>query len=269
MSAAGEAALAGRRIVITRAPEQAGEFVNRLRDAGAQSILLPMVRFVETADTTGLDRAIAALADFDWLIFTSANAVRFFLGRCQGRGRWPLPVGLSCAAVGHATRAALEEHGLRAAFMPRESSGAGLAAELVGALAGKRVLVPRSDQAGGELVAALGSAGAAVTAVVAYDTAMPESLDAAMLETIRRGDVDAIAFFSPSAFQNFAGALGGEGLRGLRGRVAFAAIGPTTAAAIRDAGLPVVAEAAEATADSLVAALERYFMPRAVTKERD
>ena len=170
--------------------------------------------------------------------------------------------------VGHATRAALEALGLRAAFMPRASSAEALAAELAGIVIGKRVLVPRSDRATDEFVTALQSAGAIVTAVVAYRTAMPETLDAAVLETIRHGDADAVAFFSPSAFHHFASALGIDGVRELRGRVAFAAIGPTTASAMRGAGVPVAVEATDANADSLVAALQRYFAPRAVTKER-
>ena len=152
--------------------------------------------------------------------------------------------------------------------MPRESSGGALAAEMAGVLAGKRVLVPRSNHASEEFLAALRSAGATVTAVAAYHTAMPESLDAAVLETIRRGDADAVVFFSPSAFQNFVGVLGSEALRGLCVRVAFAAIGPTTAAAIREAGVPVTVEAADASADSLAAELERHFTSCVPMKER-
>ena len=254
--------------MITRAPEQAEDIVSRLTEAGAEIITLPMVRFVETADAAGLDGSIAALERFDWLIFTSANAVRFFLERCRILGRWPLPPGPLCAVVGQATRTALEAEGLHAAFMPREPSAEALAAELAGVLAGKHVLVPRSDRAGDELVAALRAAGATVTPVVAYGTAMPESFDATALAALRDGGADAVAFFSPSAFHNFARALGSEGLRELRGRVALAAIGPTTAAAIREAGVPVAVEAPEATADSFVAALERYFAPRAAKEER-
>src|SRR5258708_7856955 len=101
----------------------------RLAELGARTILLPMVRFVAAADAPELDRAIGGLSEFDWLIFTSANAVRFFVRRCRSLGRWPPPAGVACAAVGQATSAALEEEGIRAAFVPREASAAGLAAE--------------------------------------------------------------------------------------------------------------------------------------------
>jgi uroporphyrinogen-III synthase len=264
----GAGALSGRRIVITRAPEQAEELVDRLVEAGAEIRMLPMVRFVEASDPSALDRAIAELARFDWLIFTSGNAVRFFLGRCRFLGRWPLRPGLRYAAVGLATREALKEQGLHEAFMPRQASAASLGSELAAELNGKSVLIPRSDRAADDLPSALRAAGAIVTDVVAYCTAAPESFDDAVIATLRRGDADAVAFFSPSAVDQFARLLGTEGLLQLRGRVAFAAIGPTTAAAIREAGAPVSVEAPAATTDSLVGELERYFTRQAARKER-
>jgi uroporphyrinogen III methyltransferase / synthase len=255
-------ALAGRRIVITRAPEQSEELLRRLAELGAEVLTLPMVRFVEPKETGELDGAIRSLAEFDWLVFTSANAVRFFLGRCREVRVWPLPAGLRMAVVGPATRAALETEGLRAALVPREFRGDALAAELGNEVDGRRVLLPRSDRAGDELPRVLRVAGATVTEVVAYRTAEPESLDATVLELLRRGDADALTFFSPSSFRHFAEAFGGDAARRLSARVAFAAVGPVTAAAIRDAGLPVAVEAPEATASAFVAALERHFHSR-------
>jgi uroporphyrinogen-III synthase len=261
--------LAGRRIVITRAAEQADDFLARLAEAGATVDLLPMVRFMKVEDASDLDRSIAEFEQFDWLIFTSANAARFFLQRCKLLRR-PVPHELRLAAVGSATRRALENEGAEASriWMPRQANGAGLAAELGGELAGARVLIPRSDLAGDELPAALRDAGAEVTTVLAYHTApsSAESLDAEVVAIIERGDVDAITFFSPSAFRYFAQVAGGVALEKMGGCVAFAAIGPTTAAAIREAGLPVVVEASEPQAESLIAALENYFAARPAGK---
>ncbi len=276
MSAVNGGTLAGRRIVITRAPEQSEELISRLTKEGAEVILLPTVRFLEAPETSELDRAIREFEQFDWLIFTSANAVRFLFERCRLLGRQPSVPGPRYAVAGQATRAALQEEGIPGAFMPRQSSAAGLAAEvaaevaaeMAGELAGKQVLLPRSDRAGGELPAALRAAGARVTAVVAYCTAAPESLDAGALGLLRRGEADALAFFSPSALHHLARDLGSEAMRALEGRVALAAIGPTTAAAIRDAGLRVAVEAPKATADSLVAELERYFAEQSAGKAR-
>jgi len=277
LSAAGAGALAGRRIVITRAPEQAEDLMAGLARVGAKIISLPMVQFTETGNTADLDRAIGELEQFDWVIFTSANAVRFFFRRLrvlEGRQRLPNKLSRSApqyAVVGATTQRALEEEDLRATYAPPGPGATAvmLAAELAGKVAGKRVLVPRSDLANGELLSALRGAEARVTAVEAYRTAPAESPDAETLAVLRQGGMDAITFFSPSAFHNFARVVGAKALEGLGDRVAIAAIGPTTAAAIREARVPVSVEAAEATADSLVAALERYFALRDTQKGRD
>ena len=142
-------------------------------------------------------------------MLTSANAVQFFLARCRKLDRWPRGGKPRIAAVGPATRAALEAAGLRAAFMPQAFNGAALAAELAPHLPGQRVLLPRSDRAAAELPAALRGAGADVTEVVAYRTAAPESLDALAGGMICHGEVDAVIFFSPSAVEQFA-ASGGK-----------------------------------------------------------
>jgi uroporphyrinogen III methyltransferase/synthase len=206
-----------------------------------------------------LDSLISKLSEFDWIIFTSANAVRFFLLRCRGLGRLALLGRLRIAVVGAATQAALEAEGLAAAFVPREFSGTALANELAPILAGTKVLLPRSDRADDALPEALRGAGAVVRDVVTYRTAEPESTDAAIVDALRRGEADAIMFFSPSAFRNFEHAMGVEGVREIGARMAFAAVGPTTAAAIRAGGVKVAVEASAATSEGLAEALERHF----------
>jgi uroporphyrinogen III methyltransferase / synthase len=276
MIATNPRALEGRRIVITRAPEQAEDLVRRLTDLGAEVLPLPMVRFVEPRDSADLDRAIAALNDFNWVIFTSANAVRFFLRRCRTLG-FPFEAGDTglrprIAVVGSATRDALEIQGLRATLVPRQSSGAGLITELANEISGEKVLLPRSDLASAELPAALRAAGAVVTEAVAYLTLDPESPDSAasfdfyVIATLRKGDAAVITFFSPSAFRNFSKAMGDDAVRAIAARVAFAALGPVTAAAIREAGFSVALEATEPTTESLVAALVRHFASPAAAK---
>jgi uroporphyrinogen-III synthase len=245
--------------VVTRAPAQSKELRERLEELGAEVVLLPLVRFLEPENTFDLDRAIRSLETFDWLIFTSANAVTFFLERCRALGSWPAGKFGKIAAVGSATRLAIEKEGLQASLVPAEFSGAGLAAELSGAIAGKSVLLPRSDRAGEELPLMLRSFGAKVTEVVAYRTAGPETFDRSLIEAIGSGQADAVTFFSPSAFREFQNLMGPDVLAKWNSRVAFAAVGPVTAEAIRVAGLPVAIEADEATTASLVAALERHF----------
>lgn len=251
--------LSGRYIVVTRAPEQSKELRERLEELGAEVLMLPLVRFLEPENPLDLDSAIRSFEKFDWLIFTSANAVTFFLRRCRALGCWPNGKAITIAAVGLATRLALESEGLQASLVPPEFSGAGLAAELSSAIAGKSVLLPRSDRAGEELPSLLRGAGANVTDVVAYRTAGPEAPDRSMIDKIRRGQADAITFFSPSAFREFQNLIGSDTLEKLQREVAFVAVGPVTAEAIRNAGLPVVIEAEQATASALVTALERHF----------
>jgi uroporphyrinogen-III synthase len=239
----------------------------RLEELGAEVLLLPMLRFTEPPDTSELDQAIGVLDQFDWLLFTSANAVRFFLARCRVLDRWPQPL-LRIAVVGAATQDALEAEGLRASVAPREFRGEALAAEMESEVAGRRILLPRSDQAGDELPRLLRQAGALVTDVVAYSTAQPDFAGGPVFEALLRGNADALTFFSPSAFRFFAGTFGREALLRLSSRVALAAVGPVTAAAIREAGLPVAVEAIQSTTAALVAALERHFQLPAAEKGR-
>jgi uroporphyrinogen III methyltransferase / synthase len=248
--------------VITRAAEQSGDLRARLEELGAEVESLPLVRFLEPKDKADLDRAIRSLDKFDWIIFTSANSVTFSLARCRAVGCWPNTARTKIAAVGSATRLAAEKEGLPISLVPTEFSGAGLAAELFGAISGKSILLPRSDRASEELPSMLRRAGANVTEVIAYLTAGPEGLDRSLIEAMQDGRVDAVTFFSPSAFREFQKLMGSDLAVKFDWKVALAAVGPVTAGSIREAGLPVAIEADEATTASLVKALESFFGAR-------
>ena len=130
--------LDGKRIVITRAVEQARELKDRLEKLGARVLLLPAVSFSEPADTTALDRAIGSLESYDWVLFTSANAVRFFASRCRKLAEmWGPSERLRCAAVGPATASAAAAEGFTIDYVAKEFLGAALARELGASLAGK------------------------------------------------------------------------------------------------------------------------------------
>ena len=253
--------LAGKRVVVTRAPEQARAFISGLQELGAEVFALPMVRFAPPEDWSLLDRALGALDGFDWVLLTSQNAVRYFVTRCR-----ELDVNLPSrsarpqfAAVGSATAQAAESEGLRVAYTASRFRGEELARELAPELAGKRVLLPRSDRARPDLPQALTSIGATVVDVVAYRTLPAGVGEGATLERIRRAEVDVIALASPSAFHHLSEELGEERMQELSGRIALAAIGPVTAKAIRDAGLPVAIEAGESTVPGLIRAIVEYF----------
>lgn len=258
--------LKSKRIVVTRAPEQAEDFISALEAYGAETLLLPTIAFAEAEDTDVLDRAVSDLENFDWVIFTSRNAVKFVVGRFKHlQISWErvnhLMLTPNTAVIGGAT----SEEAWSAGFIPQyeaeESSGEGLARELADQVRGKRVLLPRSDQADARLPEALRSAGADVTEVVAYRNVAP-ALDPKVLDAIRRGAVDVITFFSPSAYRHLAAEIGVEILRRQSGKILLASIGPTTSSAIRQDGLEVTIEAPSASAPALAKAIGDHFQKR-------
>jgi uroporphyrinogen III methyltransferase / synthase len=255
--------LAGKRIVVTRAREQAHDFIQYLREMGAEVLLMPTVAFAPPDDWAPVDAALQQSAQFDWVLFTSRNAVGFF---CQRWRELELDLDLFqlakplIAAVGPATAQVASENGLRVDYVAKANTGKALAAEMRLSLSGKSVLLPRSDRADDRLPDALREAGAFVTTVVAYRTSAPESLDPEILARLRLAEVDAISFASPSAFHNLARFIGSsEELASLSQRVPFAAIGPTTARALRDAGVRVAMEAVEPSPACLADAISKYY----------
>lgn len=260
--------LAGKRIVITRAPEQARELIEELEVRGAEVSLLPLVSFSDPLNLEPLDRAIRSLRDFDWLLFTSQNAAQFFAKRCRALDRDPrqfkssIPSSkLQIAAVGSATKVAAEAEGFRVDVIATKAQGASLASELSASVQGCQVLLPRSDMAADDLPNALRIAGAQVTEVVAYRTMAPP-IGAAGLKIIHcmmRSEIDVVIFASPSAFQHLGEAAGFNRVKEIASKVAFAAIGATTAKAIGDRGCRVAIEAGVPTAAGLAAAIEQYY----------
>ena len=258
-------------MVVTRAAEQAQELVRELENLGAEVVSLPTIGFREADDFAPLDEALRGISNFDWVLFTSQNAVRFLAKRGRALGLDPSKLQsekLCVAAVGPVTAKVAREEGFRVYWIASRFRGEALARELREDVAGKKVLLPRSDRAADELPAALRAAGAAVRDVVAYRTVVPEASDGDALARIRGGEADVITFASPSAFHQFVDLLGADKLPALAQRVKFAAIGPTTAGAIREAGLTVAIEASEATSVGLAQAIANYFEQNAGVKSQ-
>lgn len=262
--------LAGKRVVVTRAPEQAGDLIRRLEELGAEVLLKPSIAFAEPKDTGALDQALRSLDSFHWVVFTSPNAVRFVCRRCRTLGiEWPQGATRPrVAAVGPATAAAARAEGLPADHVASRHTGEALAQELRAEVRGSRIFLPRSDRARPALPAALRASGAAVVEAVAYCTIAPGAGEGSVFEKIQSGEADVIAFASPSAFHNLSEELGGEMMNRISQRVAFAALGPVTAGALREAGLRVEIEARESTAAGLAAAIAEYFAERSSSEAR-
>ncbi len=256
--------LEGCRIVVTRAVEQASELVSRLETLGAQVLLLPLVEFAPPEDFAAFDRAIEQIERFDWLVVTSRNVVEFVSARARAIGvnlaaqLSPATFRPRVAAVGHATELAAREAGWRVDHVSSGRTGVDLTRELGDKIGGCRVLLPRSDRAAGDLPRALAEAGAEPVEVVAYRTIASAEGDPGVLAAIRAAQVHVVSFASPSAFRAFVERLGEETVRNLAGKTRFAAIGPTTAQAIREAGYAVEIEAKVATAAGLAAAIASH-----------
>jgi uroporphyrinogen-III synthase len=264
--AANEKPLAGKRVVVTRAAEQAGELIRALEENGAEVLLIPSVTFAEAEDKHELDAAILGLYRFDWLLLTSQNAVRFFAARCRELGiDLSVLAGAppSVAAVGVATAEAARKEGLAVKFVASRNAGEGLAHELRDQVLGKKILLPRSDLAAPDLPTALSRAGAQVTPVTAYRTVAAPASATEARGKFRQGGADVVSFASPSAFHSFVDSVGADFLRQLSGRMVLAAIGPVTARAIQQAGFVAGIIAEDSTVDGLVAAIISWYANRA------
>ncbi len=248
-------------IVITRAVHQAGELKALLEAAGFRTLLYPAIAIQSPADTAPLDAALGHARDYDWLLFTSANAVEAVAQRLQALKLGPDALhGPSIAAVGPATaRAVRDGLGLEVALTPPKAVGESLLAALPIA-AGQRVLLPRAAKARDVLPDGLRARGVRVDVVTAYETTLGQGGDD-LPAALRAGQVDAITFTSPSTVRHTLIRLEGEaglGVDALAG-IVIACIGPVTADAARQAGLHVDIMPEAYTAPGLVAALKDYY----------
>jgi len=244
--------LFGKRIVVTRARGQADTLSAKLRALGAGVIEFPTIEIREAADYAPLDHAIANLSSYDWLIFTSANGVRYFLERLRGSAFDWRNLRAKICAIGPATRAAVEALHLKVDLMGKEYVAEGLLAAFGPYdLAGKRVLLPRAAVARDLVPVELSRRGAQVDVVEAYRTVMPEDAlerSRELFEGSRPPDL--ITFTSSSTVQNFIAAA-----KGLPGATQAVSIGPITTKTAIDLGIPVAAQARVFTVDGLVDAI--------------
>jgi uroporphyrinogen-III synthase len=253
--------LAGKRIVITRAAAQSEALARELRERGAIPAVLPLVLFDGPEDFASLDAAIAQIEEFDWLILTSAQAVRAITQRSLSLERPLIRTSdkLRIACVGPVTAEAAQQAGLPVEHVAKTHNGVALANELGGRLQGLKVLLPRSDRANPDLPAALKRYGAHACEVVAYRTLQPTEMDRQRLTRIAEGEADALLFFSPSAVQHFVELFGAEKLSKLQDRMAIIAVGPVTANTLQGAGVLHALLAKDTTATAVIETLEEHF----------
>lgn len=245
--------LFGQSVVVTRARGQAIDFDRKLRELGANVIGFPTIEIQPAADAAPLDRAIAELDRYDWLIFTSVNGVQQFIARLDASHRDLRALRARLCAIGPATRRALAALHLKVDRMPAEYVAESLVQAFAGDnLEGCRILLPRAAVARDTAPDALRSRGAIVDVVETYRTTMPQSAPA-LARQIFGGpnSPDWITFTSSSTVNNCVQAVGARALRSAR----IASIGPVTSATCRKHGLTVAVEASPYTTDGLLAAI--------------
>jgi uroporphyrinogen III methyltransferase / synthase len=254
------APLAGVTVVVTRSRAQAGALADRLAELGAAVVAFPVIQLVDPEDWTPADAAIAALPSYDWIVFTSANAVERFFERLLADGRDVRGLAESkVAAVGPATAARCMDYGVRPDYVPEDFRAEGVIDGFAerGVGSGSRVLLPRALEAREILPETLRGRGVVVDVVPVYRT-VPADPDPEAVAEIARGGVDVVTFTSPSTARNFMAVLKAAAIE-LPGSTVVASIGPVTTQAAERLGLKVGVEASESTVPALVDAIAGHF----------
>jgi uroporphyrinogen III methyltransferase/synthase len=232
--------------------------IARCLEWGAEPVLMPAIEVAPLADASPIDAALARLADFDWLVFTSANGVRAFWNRLWASGGDGRRLqGLRIACIGPATAAALAECHLRADLVPASYRAEELAEALAPATSGRRVLWARASRGRDVLPSRLRAAGASVEELVVYENRDVEAFSPEVEGRLARGEIDWIALSSPSIAVNVARLLTASPRPETGRSPRFAAISPVTAEAAHQAGLSIDAVAETYTWDGLWEAIAR------------
>ncbi len=250
--------LYGKRVLVTRARQQASTLSRLLAGLGALPVELPAIDIQPVADNRELDRAINNVGRYHWLLFTSANGVAAFFNRLHVL-KWDARVlKIRVGAIGPATAQSLETRGIIPDFLPAVYTSRGILNGLKNRkIAGQRFLLPRADIADAELTEGLRGMGAQVDEVTTYRTIPATEAIARAKKMLKSGEIDVITFTSSSTVTNLLSAFRGEKLEVDGAKVAC--IGAKTADTAAKAGLKVDILAREATIPGLVAAIEEYF----------
>jgi uroporphyrinogen III methyltransferase/synthase len=258
--------LAGRTVVVTRATSQAGAFITALESYGASVISCPTIEIAEPESYERIDEAIDHLYGYDWLIFTSANGVEYFLRRLTTRGVEVEELDeLKVCAIGEATADKLRDAHVHIDLIPAQAKAEGVFAalsEFTGGreqLHGLNILIPRAAAGRDYLPKSLEEAGARVDVVTAYRTVVPEHLDRGRLSAMLTGSADCIAFMSSSSVKNLGLLFDTHDLSEKLSDLTIACIGDVTAATAVEYGLRVDIQPVETTAGGLANAIAKYY----------
>ncbi len=252
--------LSGKRILVTRSVEQAGDLASLVRRAGGTPVLFPTIRLTHPEDCGPLDREIGRLSSFDWILFASANAARFFCERAArlGVGSWPGT--LRVASVGPGTTKELAARAIPVHRTAEKHTAGGLfEALLPTGIRGKRFLLPRAEEGREILPGAIAREGGEVVSVVAYRNGLAEK-DEAVAGEIVSHPPDVCTFASPSSFRNLFLLLGDAAARTMLSRTRIAVIGEVTARAVERGDFRVDIVPETYTLNAMVDAVQAFFV---------
>ena len=256
--------LFGKRIVVTRAREQASALVERLEALGAECLEIPTIQIVPPEDWAPLDTALAELEAYQWVVFTSVNGVKYFFQRLFEKGGDVRRLrNARIAVIGPATRDTLLEYGIRADILPdsyrAESVVAAFHSEV---MAGSRVLLPRAMEARSVLPEELAKMGARVDDVCTYRTRLaPDGADT-LRDALEKAEVDMVTFTSSSTAVNFKALLPEDKMADLMKPVTVASIGPITTETAQSLGFTVALTAEDYTIPGLCDAILKYYQEK-------
>jgi uroporphyrinogen III methyltransferase/synthase len=261
--------LFGKRVLVTRAREQASGAAAMLRERGADPVVVPTIEIHPPSDPAPMIDAVQSIAErYDWVVFTSANGVERLWSEMCRQGRDARSLGtVKVAAIGPGTAAALARHGITANVTAKDHRQEGLAAELLvatGRAARPRVLIARAEVARDVLPDTLRGAGCEVDVVSVYQTRAPHrSMLEALSSLLEGGEIDVVTFTSSSTVDHLCDALESRAAE-LLARTCVASIGPITTETAQKRGVRVDVVASEYTIPGLVSALEKHFSKGAI-----
>ena len=258
--------LFGKRIIVTRAREQASGFLKKLASLGAECIQFPTIQVIPPESWEPLDTAITRLTHYAWILFTSPNGVKFFLERLHFHKKDVRELkGIKIGAIGPKTAEKWRRMGIVPDLVPTEYRAEAIveAFREMGTHSGK-ILLPRAAKAREVLPEDLNKMGFEVDVVPAYQTVKPDQDTAMVAELLREGRIHMVTFTSSSTVTNFLSMMDrhDQTLRGSLARVTIACIGPVTAKTAEENGLTVTLTPAEYTIDSLTEAISAYYGDR-------
>ena len=253
--------LAGRRILVTRAHNQADELSSLLRQFGAEVVEAPVIEIHPPDSYEALDAALNDSMQYDWLILTSVNGVEALFARLESLG---LSVDslqhLKIAAIGPATEERVQDHGLVVDIVPQRYVAEEVVRSLRKLVKGEKVLLVRAKVARDVIPEELRHAGAQVDVAEAYQTIVPDDAKQRLQQVFGESPLpDAITFTSSSTVRNFLSIIVGSDIPAKLSKVKFASIGPVTSDTLSEYGLPVHVEADEYTMEGLAQAIVQLF----------